>query len=263
MPVTKPRLDIPAAWRQDLAGYGWSAQSIGASGAGVFRLEAPGKTDLFVKTERLTPLCELPDEGPRLAWLGERDIPCPRRLAEAEHDGRHWLMMSAIPGAVLSSSADLAPGQVVDIAADALRRLHGLEHADCPFDHRAERRIALARKRVEAGLIDEGDFDEERAGQTAADLFAELPPLCPKREDLVVTHGDATLENLLADRGTFSGFIDCARAGVADRHQDLALATRSIRDHFGDSLVERFVAGYGIIPDPDSMAFYLLLDEFF
>ncbi|MGJ4855891.1 APH(3') family aminoglycoside O-phosphotransferase [Labrys sp. La1] len=259
----KPALDIPADWRGDLKGYGWKTQSAGASGAGVFRLEAPGKPDLFVKTEELSSLGELPDEGPRLEWLSARGILCPKPLAEARHGGRHWLLMSAIPGAVLSSRTGLTPEQAVDIAADALRHLHALDIADCPFDHCANSRIALAEARVKAGLVDEEDFDEERTGQTAADVFAELQLQRPRLEELVVTHGDATLENLLADKGAFSGFIDCARAGLADRHQDLALATRSIRDRFGAVLIERFFARYGITPDPDRMAFYLLLDEFF
>ncbi|WP_448952512.1 APH(3') family aminoglycoside O-phosphotransferase [Labrys neptuniae] len=263
MSSREPQQNIPAAWRENLGLYRWESQSIGASGAGVFRLQAHGKPDLFVKTEASEPLSELPDEGPRLAWLGARAVPCPQRLAEADHDGRHWLLMSAIPGTVLSSPSALAPEQVVDIATDALRHLHGLASADCPFDHSAAQRIARAGARVEAGLIDEDDFDEERAGHTAADLFAELQQRQPREEDLVVTHGDATLENLLADGGRFSGFIDCARAGLADRHQDLALAVRSIGDHFGDELVSRFLARYGINPDPDRMAFYLLLDEFF
>ncbi|WP_454814051.1 APH(3') family aminoglycoside O-phosphotransferase [Labrys neptuniae] len=263
MSSMKSAPDMPIAWRRDLAGYGWKAQAIGASDASVFRLEAPGRPDLFVKTEELSSLGELPDEGARLEWLSACGILCPKPLAEARHGGRHWLLMSAIPGAVLSSRTDLTPEQAVDIAADALRHLHALDIADCPFDHCANSRIALAEARVKAGLVDEEDFDDERAGQTVADVFAELPPPRPLQEDLVVTHGDATLENLLAYRGAFSGFIDCARAGLADRHQDLALATRSIRDHFGEVLVERFFARYGITPDPDRMAFYLLLDEFF
>lgn len=255
--------DMPTDWRGNLTGYGWKAQSIGASGAGVFRLEAPGMPDLFVKTEELSPLGELPDEGPRLEWLSARGILCPKPLAQTRHGGRHWLLMSAIPGTVLSSQTGLTPEQVVDIAADALRLLHALDSADCPFDHRAHSRTALAEARVRAGLVDEEDFDEERAGQTAADVFAELSPLRPLQEDFVVTHGDATLENLLADKGVLSGFIDCARAGLADRHQDLALATRSIGDYFGPAQVERFLARYDITPDPERMAFYRLLDEFF
>lgn len=263
MPSLKPRPDMPADWRRVLQDYDWRVQSIGASGADVFRLEAADKPTLFVKAEKLVPMGELPDEGPRLAWLGERGIACPRRLAEARHDGRHWLLMSAIPGTVLSAATALSPQRVVDVAADALRHLHGLDATACPFDHRAGQRIALAGARVKAGLVDETEFDQERAGLTAADLFAALPPLRPRHEDVVVTHGDATLENLLVDQGAFSGVIDCARAGLADRHQDLALATRSIGGHFGEALVERFLARYGISPDPSRMAFYLLLDEFF
>jgi len=133
----------------------------------------------------------------------------------------------------------------------------------CPFDRALARCIARARARLEAGLVDEGDFDEERIGRSAEDLFQEVLARCPASEDPVVAHGDACLPNLLADRGRFTGFVDCARVGVADRHQDLALASWSIRHNLGDHWVEPFLQRYGIAADPGRLGFYRLLDEFF
>ncbi|MDQ8731108.1 APH(3')-II family aminoglycoside O-phosphotransferase [Bradyrhizobium sp. LHD-71] len=251
--------ELPKTWAGDLAGYAWRAQTIGRSDAAVFRLEAEGRPNLFTKTAPAGPFCELPDEIARLRWLAGQHIACPQVIAEAQEAQRCWLLMSAVPGRDLASS-DLAPGRVV---ADALRDLHACDARACPFDHRANNRIALAQARMDARLVDEDDFDEERIGRTAADLFEELLARRPQHEDLVVTHGDACLPNLLAADGQFTGFVDCSRLGVADRHQDLALASWSIRYNLGEEWVGPFLRHYGGSADPERLAFYRLLDEFF
>ncbi len=255
--------EMPRAWQSKLAAYRWEGETIGCSTAAVFRLTANGHPVLFAKTEPAGPHGELPDEAARLRWLSANGVACPEVLAETREAGRDWLLLSAIPGRDLVSSPHLDPGRIVAIAADALRALHRLDAATCPFDRRLERSIALAHARVRAGLIDEDDFDDERLGRSAVDLFEELQEHRPHDEDLVVTHGDACLPNLIADDGRFAGFVDCARAGVADRHQDLALAAWSIRHNLGEAWVTPFLSRYGGVVDPGRLAFYRLLDEFF
>jgi len=256
-------LNPPKAWLADLGGYACTRLTLGCSEATVFRLDAKGRSTLFVKTELVGPFGELPDEIARLRWLATTGIPCPKVLAEERSGERDWLLMSALPGHDLASSPGLGPEQVVEITADALHCLHALDASACLFDHRLASRIALAKARVEAGAVDEEDFDDERAGRTAADVFHELMGCRPDGEDFVVAHGDACLPNLLAEDGCFTGFIDCARLGVADRHQDLALASRSIHDNLGEEWIERFLRRYGGKVDPERLAYYRLLDEFF
>ena len=166
-------------------------------------------------------------------------------------------------GRDLASSPDLGPEQIIEITFAALRRLHALDARDCPFDHRLSNRIALARARTEAGAVDEDDFDDERVGRTPADVLPELLARRPRAEDLVVTHGDACLPNLMADNGRFSAFVDCARLGVADRHQDLALASWSIGHNLGMQWIDPFLKRYGGTIDPERIEYYRLLDEFF
>jgi aminoglycoside 3'-phosphotransferase-2 len=255
--------NLPMGWAAHLAGYAWRRETIGRSGAAVIRLEASDRPTLFLKTEPVGPFCELPDEIVRLRWLSGSGISCPKVLAEQKHGQRHWLLMSALPGSDLTSSPDLVPERIVELAADALRQLHALDARACPFDHRIDLRIARARERLEAGLVDEEDFDEERLGRSAVDLFEELVRRRPGDEDLVVAHGDACLPNLLAQDGWFTGFIDCARLGVTDRHQDLALAAWSIQHNLGTEWVGRFFRHYGRDADPERLAYYRLLDEFF
>jgi aminoglycoside 3'-phosphotransferase-2 len=257
---------MPAAWRARLQGHRWKRQ-LGGSDAQVFRLEPPDGPALFVKTEPGGPLSELAGEAARLRWLAAAGIRCAQVLDFVEENGRGWLLLQAMPGCDLESACETGAVKAADavrLMAQALRELHALDTAHCPFDHRAGVRMALAHARMQAGLVDEDDFDAEHEGLPAQALFARLETTRPPAEDLVVTHGDACLANFMAvpDAGP-GGWIDCGRLGVADRHQDLALALRDIADTLGDEWITPFLAHYGMQADPARLAFYRLLDEFF
>lgn len=253
---------LPAKWREGFTHASIEQQSIGESRADVFRVRRPNQPDLFLKSELAGAVSELPDEIDRLRWLRQVGQPAPHVLDTAMEGGRHWLLMTALRGRDLASAA-LPPAQVIGVLATALRNLHHLPIETCQFDHRLEARIAQAKRHVDAGLVDEADFDDERLGQSASQVLAELLSSCPTARDLVVTHGDACLPNFMVDGHQFTGFIDCGRLGIADRFQDLALAARSIARNVGEEWVPPFFREYGIAPDAQRIRFYCLLDEFF
>ena len=256
--------DLPDPWRLELEGYTWRLQTIGDLerldiSAGGFR-----KAVAVSQVGSLRPLSEIEAEAARLRWLAAMGIPCPIVKRVETHDGRDWLLMTALNGTDCTSLGRQCAEVIIECMANALHRLHGLDTNSCPFDHALARRIDDARRRVSAGVVDETDFDDEHTGMPAVHLFEKLIASKPRSEDLVVTHGDACLPNLIIDGGHVSGFIDCGRLGVADRYQDLALAARSIAFNLGVSWVEPFFVRYGINRlDPSKLAFYRLLDEFF
>jgi aminoglycoside phosphotransferase len=121
--------------------------------------------------------------------------------------------------------------------------------------------MAEARERTRLGLVDQSDFDEVRRGRAATEVLVELLAKRPATEDIVFTHGDYCLPNVFVSP---LGFIDCGRAGRADRYQDLALAARSVAYNLGPEWVVALWEAHGHdTPDEEKLAFYTLLDEFF
>lgn len=257
------KFGFPSSW---LTLLGKSAviepQTTGESRADVFRISTPSSEPLFIKTDLEGPQSELPEEVKRLRWMNAMGLPCPSVLDAQQYKGRHWLLMSAVPGRDLASSTDLSPDQAITILAQALQKLHAIPWQACPFDQRPEHRLIVAGEQVKAQEVDVSGFEDAQQGYTAEEVYAQLLAAKPDGLDPVVTHGDACLPNFMVNGAVFSGFIDCSRVGVSDRYQDLALTARSIVRNLGQEWVAPFFECYGVKPDAQRIRFYQLLDEF-
>ncbi|MHA6299240.1 APH(3') family aminoglycoside O-phosphotransferase [Devosia sp. CAU 1758] len=256
IPPTLPESMSPL---HDLA---WTPITIGQSGASVWRIALGDGNAVFLKTEPIHPLAELPGEIERLNWLTSMGFKAPRVVDAEQGRDRLWLLMSAVPGEDLTHYID-QPDVFVRAFAQGLKRIHALDTTTCPFDHGLDARLAEAEARISAGLVDEADFDTERLGQTAQQVFDWLKANRPPIGQQIVTHGDASGPNLLALDGRFSGMVDCGRTGLADVWQDLATACRSIRGNIGEEHVPAFLAAYGAEWDEAKYRYYCALDEMF
>jgi aminoglycoside 3'-phosphotransferase-1 len=249
-----------------LTGCAWTRDTVGASGAALHRLRPPPPApELYLKHAPGRFAGEVIDEFARLHWLAAWiDVPAIRQFVAAP-DGA-WLLTAALPGQTayqaLNAGAD-DPSAIVDALAGYLRRLHAVPAERCPFNAGHRLRLAQARQRMAAGLVDVGDFQPEHAGWSAEQVWTAMMALLPFTADDVVTHGDASLDNILVAGGQVTGCIDVGRAGIADRYQDLAILWNRLGD-FGPALQRQFLAAYGIAhPDERKLRFHLLLDAFF
>lgn len=258
--------EIPEDLRPLTDGARWEPVMIGASGAKVYRLLHADRARRYLKIAAPPTDAEAREEAERLLWLRGK-LPVPDMLAVHSDATATWLLLGEVPG-VMSCDARFA-GDAPTTArrlAEGLRLIHSLDITNCPFDRRLDRTLYLARARCQAGLVDESDFDDERQGRSAASLLAELEATRPATEDLVFTHGDYCLPNVLfdADGSHISAYLDWGRAGVADRYQDLAIGARSVRHNLGDEWGERFLVAYGLSPlDRARLDWYETLDELF
>lgn len=253
--------------RSRLRRYTWHEVAVGRSAASVHRLS--GVEELYLKQARGPAAPELMAEAERTDWLYGAGLPAARVLDTGHDEEGAWLLTAALPGRSLAQiwPPALLPA-VAQSVARALRALHAL--TGCPFRRDLAAVVPHAMANAEAGRVDTDDFDAGRRGWSLEQLTTALDASVPGDEDLVVAHGDFCAPNILLDPDTLevTGLVDLGRLGVADRHQDLALFERSVSDlhlnpHLGPGLARDFLTAYGGQMDPDRVAFYRLLDEFF
>ncbi|EHY5319563.1 type IV conjugative transfer system protein TraE [Escherichia coli] len=208
---------------------------------------------------------DVTDEMVRLNWLTEfMPLPTIKHFIRTPDDA--WLLTTAIPGKTAFQVLEEYPDSgenIVDALAVFLRRLHSIPVCNCPFNSDRVFRLAQAQSRMNNGLVDASDFDDERNGWPVEQVWKEMHKLLPFSPDSVVTHGDFSLDNLIFDEGKLIGCIDVGRVGIADRYQDLAILWNCLGE-FSPSLQKRLFQKYGIDnPDMNKLQFHLMLDEFF
>lgn len=263
--IASPDRKLPLELADRLRGHEWERATSGQSGNVVFRLALRGFDDLYLKHADAQAASALADEKVRLEWLGGR-MGAPSVVDFVQTSEEAWLLTTAVRGeSVFDALRSGEAGQegIVDAAADFLRKLHSIPVESCPFIGDHMHRLASARRNIDAGLVDEEDFDDERSGWTAERVWDALQELLPIESDLVVTHGDFSLDNLLIRGSEITGCIDVGRLGLADRYQDLAIFWNALGE-FDPIHRTRFLDRYGVSEvDEKKLLFFTMLDELF
>ncbi|NLH88198.1 MAG: aminoglycoside 3'-phosphotransferase [Firmicutes bacterium] len=262
------RVAIPRELERIIGGAVWERDTMGCSSSAVYKLRGISTGgNAYLKVQRRTDFENLRHEKEILHWLSGHLL-VPQVLRFIECDEMQYLLVTEIPGlncVDCMSERDLE--EVVRMFAGGLRMIHSLDIPECPFDRRLDVVLGEALDRVEAGVVDEADLEPENTGRAARDIYDELVATKPLEEDLVFTHGDYCLPNVIVSDSGISGFVDWGRAGVADRYQDLALAARSLKHNAGPrggEMAALFFHEYGVEDvDVAKVQYYILLDELY
>lgn len=199
-------------------------------------------------------------------------VPCPEVVL---YHGE-WLVTTAPAGhPAAEPERQPRPDEVPSAIGAALRRLHDLDpvtavrgidprHGGTGSSASLEARVLVA---LASGAIDPAALPDPYRRYGAPDLAAmvgegaERSAAAARRagDVAVVNHGDPVAGNWFLDGGALGGVTGLHRAGPADRHLDLAIAYRSISDHFGPEAVFGFVDAYGTDPDLIRLDHHLLV----
>jgi len=233
--------------------------------AHVYRIAGGEIEDRYLKVGSDGDAAHLKQEVERTQWLASRGIRVPTIIRHFAAPSVFAFMMTAVSGKALEDAISRDNWtRIVPAVARALAALHALPVAACPFDERLSVRLARARDFVGRGMIDPTEFDARNLGMTPEQLYRRQEANIPPGEDCVVTHGDATLANMILGDDGEIGFVDCGNAGAADRYLDLAVTAGEIEERLGSDARAVFAQAYGELAwDAHKAAFYSDLYEFF
>lgn len=174
-------------------------------------------------------------ERMRLLWLDGK-LSVPKVVASSRQDGQEYLLLTELAGVTADyENFDTDTTSLVELIAEGVRTIHSVAVTNCPFDATVESFMLIAERIVRLNLLDQKDLSVTYRDRTIEDLYNSLLRLRPNNEQIVFTHGDYCLPNILIQQGKISGFVDLGLSGLGDPYRDLTLIVRSIRRNLGKS----------------------------
>ena len=237
-------MQFPEPVAGSLEGFGttWEDRKTGSE-AQVFRFVRPGAESRYLKISSSRKDASLEQEAERMRWLAGK-LPVPQVICYHQKGAVEYLVTTELPGA--SSHGTEHRGDIrglVRLLAAGLQMIHRVPTEGCPFDATIASLLAQSLPRV-----------------SDLKVLAYLRDRQPESEDLVFTHGDYCLPNILVDRGRLGGFIDWGYAGVGDRYRDLSSCAWSVGHNLGKEWIPCFFAAYGVVIDQEKLDYYGLVE---
>ena len=236
-------VELPAALRGRIEGYGVQRHPYDESGASIFVLKKDGET-LFLKARLGGDRLEM--EHGVLAWIGGR-LPVPEPVYYGREGSAEFLLTTRIPGTPVYLMPPERREGAVRVLSEALKRIHFLDPSGCPYTYTVESKVET---------VERGHGNDHRGW-----LRRGMPA-----EEQVFTHGDYCLPNVLVDEGGLGGVIDWDYGGLADPYVDFASCIGSLKYNFGAEEVEQlwaplFFDEYGVDVDMRRLDHYQRLNR--
>jgi len=189
----------------------------------------------------------LDTEIANINWLGGF-TPTELVVSKARSDSAAWLATADSLGHPMDRIELHGDVQsAIQGFGQALALLHSLPTSDVPFGDGWE----ALRADIESSLpgLDNASLRQPYGRYEVEELFTLWQEGRPPLEDLVVSHGRASMGNVFMNRDGLTSFMDVGNMRVVDRHFDLAVAQHSIQETLGGDAAFIFYDAYGSDPD--------------
>ena len=253
--------EFPEQIKKFIIGKEYTTNNIGMSGSFILLFD-----DLVLKIEKIGLFSK--QECEMLKWL-QGKLPVPKIISIVQKDEYNYLLMSKIKGEMTCSEELLkTPEKIIPLVAEALRMMWSVDISGCPVNNSVDSMLESAKNRI---LNNEVDFPEEgvttldktRTFHNPNELYEYLELNKPTHEELVFSHGDFCMPNIMIENNDISGFVDLGRSGISNKWNDIALFTRSLEYNVGKrpDLIDLLFKELKIVPDHSLIEYFILLDE--
>jgi kanamycin kinase len=233
-------LDFPEILSQLTEGYTVSRYPWYETAAKIYRLE--GENDaLYLKLIEGQPTRSLERESKILKWIDGR-LPTPKLLYYAYENKVEYQLTSEVKGTPTYKVQPFERADAVKVLGETLKMVHSLDTDGCPINNRIENKLAQI---------------EDASG------LGEMPD-----ENLIFTHGDYCLPNIIMENASVRGVIDWDYGGLADPYVDFNSCIWSMGFNYGEQETKQkwtplFLESYGLDElDEEKLAFYGRLNSF-
>ena len=261
-------MEIPKKIQEFIAEKSGTQDNIGLSGASVYLFD-----DLVLKIQPNGITAE--NEYLMMRWLAGK-LPVPKIIEYSKTNKHSFLLMSKCSGIIACDGGLMnRPTYQAELLAGVLHDIWSIDYSKCPADWTLDRKLLEAEQNVISGNVDVAMSEPETFGpkgfKDPETLLYWLQTNRPD-EEVVLSHGDFCLPNILFSNGELSGLIDLGRTGKADKWCDIALCYRSLKNNYSGRYsgmpVRNFddrllFSAIGIKPDWERIRYYILLDELF
>lgn len=206
----------------------------------------------------------------------EGKIPVPKVYDYKEIEDKSYLLMNRVEGRLASDDYYINnPDLLITILADTLKLFWSVDISNLNNPTTLDTKLRIAKYNVDHNLVDldnvEHDTFSEGSFANPEELLNFLIKNKPE-EELVLSHGDLTLENMIIKDDKLAAVIDLGLTGIGDIYQDIALIFRSLANDLGgiegiesykEYEAELFFKKLDITPNWEKLRYFLLLDELF
>lgn len=254
---------LPIAIKNRIQGLNYKVDEIGLSNSQVYIFD-----DYILKISRLK--FDIDNEI-RVYNNLKNKLPIPDILEYEIKDGVIYLLKNKLKGKLLCDDYYMRrPDLFYKLCGEALRLLHNVDISNLDLCDSTDVIINTGLDFYHNHLIDFNTLDKEvvKEYNNFDEIFDFLIKNKP-HNDMVLTHADLCLPNIICDENHIVGFIDLGLTGISNIYHDIAILYRSTKSNFNGKYGKKyagfaenkFYTAINTKKDEDLIKYYLLLDE--